>query len=81
MSTVLGDRTGASIASAITAGAVAQFVQWAVLQNNDPWVNNENVKSYFIRGASREDTVTYPNRETGFGLLNLQGVFDSLAEQ
>ena len=81
VSTVLGDRTGASIASAITAGAVAQFVQWAVLQNNDPWVNNENVKSYFIRGASREDTVTYPNRETGFGLLNLQGVFDSLAEQ
>ena len=77
--TILGERTGSSISAAITAGAVAQFLQWAVLEYHDPWVDGNEVKNYFIRGAARNESLQYPNREWGYGRLNLQGVFDILA--
>lgn len=77
--TVLGNRTGSSLASAITAGGVAQFLQWAVVEGNDPYVDTRAVKNYFIRGAVREPGLSYPSREWGYGRLNVMGVFDILA--
>lgn len=78
--TSLGMRTGSSLAAAITAGGVAQFLQWAVVEGNEPYVNSESVKNYLIRGASRDIRITYPSREWGYGTLNVSGIFDLLAE-
>lgn len=77
--TALGTRTGASLAAAITAGGVAQFLQWAVVEANDPYVDSESVKNYLIRGADRDRKLSYPNREWGYGTLNVTGVFDLFA--
>lgn len=77
--TALGRRTGTSLAAALTAGGVAQFFQWAVVQQNFPLVQNQAVKGYFIRGASRSSELVYPNREWGYGRLDVTGVFDTLA--
>ncbi len=77
--TSLGMRTGASLAAAITAGGVAQFLQWAVVEANDPYVNSKAVKNYLIRGATRDIRLSYPNREWGYGKLNVAGVFDLFA--
>ncbi|MEG1847348.1 MAG: S8 family peptidase [Lachnospiraceae bacterium] len=79
VSTVLGTRSGAGMAAAITAGGVAQFLQWAVTEGNDPLVDSINIKNYLIRGASRSEDLTYPNRDWGYGRLNIAGVFDWLA--
>lgn len=65
ISVVRGRQTGSSLAAAITAGAVAQFMQWAVVDGNNPFVESREVKNYFIRGASRSFDLTYPNREWG----------------
>lgn len=62
VSTSLGKRTGSSIAAAMTAGGVAQFFQWAVIQQNNPLVESNEIKTYFIRGASRDSDLVYPNR-------------------
>lgn len=78
VSTVQGRRTGSALAAAITAGAVAQFMQWAVVEGNNPVVESREIKNYFIRGASRSFDVTYPNREWGYGRLNMVGTFDAL---
>ncbi len=78
VSTVSGSRTGSSYAAAITAGAVAQFMQWAVIEGNNEFVDSREIKSYFIRGAQRNVDTEYPNREWGYGRLDLQGVFQSL---
>lgn len=79
VSTSLGKRTGSSIAAAMTAGGVAQFFQWAVIQQNNPLVESNEIKTYFIRGASRDPDLVYPNREWGYGRLNVAGTFEALA--
>lgn len=76
--TPFGASTGSSIAAAFTAGAVADFLQWAVIEENAPLISGLGIRGYFIQGAEREAENRYPNREWGFGKLNLQGVFDEL---
>lgn len=73
-----GRQTGSSLAAAIAAGGAAQFMQWAVVQQNAPLAGTREVKNYFIRGAYREPGTTYPNREWGYGRLDVQGTFDAL---
>ena len=79
VSTSLGRMTGSSLSAAITAGGVAQFFQWAVVQRNMPLLENNEIKSYFIRGAVRSADLVYPNREWGYGRLSVSGAFDTLA--
>ena len=77
--TAAGVRTGSDLAAAFVAGASAQFMQWAVEEVNRPWVESRELKSYLIRGAKREAGMVYPNREMGYGKLNISGTFDVLA--
>lgn len=79
VSTIYGAGTGSSIASAITAGAVAQFMQWAVVEGNRILVEGVETKSYFIRGAARDGDVAYPNREWGYGRLDIAGTFETIS--
>ncbi len=79
ISTILGARTGTSVAAGIASGAAAQFMQWAVVEENRPWVESRELKSYLIRGARRSGDLTYPNREWGHGQLNISGTFGVLA--
>ncbi len=79
VSTPYGDRTGTSVAAAITAGGCAQLMEWAVVNRNDILVNSVNIKNYLIRGAKRDGYLEYPNREWGYGRLDVAGVFEFLA--
>lgn len=76
--TPIGVSTGTSIAASFVAGAVADFMQWAVIEGNVPLISGIGIRGYFIQGAAREEDIRYPNREWGYGRLNLQGVFDEL---
>lgn len=78
VSTINGKESASSLAAALTAGAVAQFMQWAVVEQNNSVVESREIKNYFIRGASRSFDVAYPNREWGYGRLNVVGTFDAL---
>lgn len=71
--------SGSAAATAITTGGVADFLQWAVTEGNANYLKSGEVKNYLIRGAVREENLTYPNPLWGFGKLSIQGVFDSLA--
>ena len=71
--------TGTSCSAAITAGAAAMFMEWAVVRGNLPAANTADVKSEFIRGALQDTGQLYPNREWGYGKLNLSQTFLNLA--
>lgn len=78
VSTVYGKQSGTGFAAALTAGAVAQLLQWAVVEKNNIFADSRVIKGYLIRGAKREDGIYYPNEEWGYGRLNLEGVFNAL---
>lgn len=73
-------RSGSSAACAITAGAMALFINWSTNRNIafSGLTNNRAVKSYLTRSAMRAPTRTYPNPEWGYGTLDLYGIFQSL---
>ena len=71
--------TGTSYGAAITAGAAAMFMEWAIVRGNLPAANTADVKSEFIRGAVQDVGQLYPNREWGYGKLNLARTFLNLA--
>lgn len=70
--------TGTSVAAAITAGACAQIVEWGMGRTPPRIFNNTELKSLFIRGADRSRQELYPNREWGYGTLNVYQIFSSL---
>ena len=70
--------SGSSAASAIYAGACALMFQWGIVDGNDPTLYAVKLKTYFIRGATRRKSDSYPNPEWGYGILNLRGVFENV---
>ena len=58
--------SGTSVSAAHLAG---------VLNANYPYLNTPVLKSIFVRGAQRNPALTYPNREFGYGTLNLYEAF------
>ncbi len=79
VSTVLGPRTGSSMAAAIAAGCVAQFMEWAIVDGYAPFGESNATKSYLIRGAVRENNISYPDNRWGYGKLNITGTFEALS--
>ena len=77
--TVVGTGTGTSLAAALTAGAAAQFMQWAVVEYNSPYAGGVSTRNYFRRGAARDAAYTYPSRQWGMGRLDMEGVFNWIA--
>ncbi|WP_105614307.1 S8 family peptidase [Vallitalea okinawensis] len=71
-------QTGTSVSAAITAGATALLLEWAIIKGNDEWMNTDALKSYLARGANRREAIIYPNREWGYGELNLNNTFKIL---
>ena len=70
-------RTGTSNSAAIAAGAGALLVNWGLNQTVPRVLSPAEVKNYIKRGASRSDDLSYPNREYGFGTLDLYNAFST----
>lgn len=73
-------RSGTSVAAAHMAGAAAILLGWGLAEGNDPSMSAQSVRTYLIRGASRSADLTYPNREWGYGILNLYQAFLRMRE-
>lgn len=70
--------TGTSAAAAHVAGAAALLLHWGILEGNDDYMNSSTIKTYLVRGAKRNPALTYPNREFGYGTLDLYQAFLNL---
>ena len=67
--------SGTSVAAAHLAGAAAILLHWGLLDGSYPYLNTPVLKSIFVRGAQRNPALTYPNREYGYGTLDLHEAF------
>lgn len=74
-------RTGSSAAAAITSGAGALLIEWLLMQNSRfTGFNTMQLKGLFILGAVQRPDIDYPNREWGYGTLNLYGTLQAIRE-
>lgn len=76
----VGLATGASIAGAVVAGGCALILQWAIIDKNEEVIYTPQVKSYIIAGAKTRRGDIYPNKEWGYGIFSLKGVFDAIRD-
>ncbi len=70
--------TGTSAAAAHTAGVTAMLLEWAIVRGNYPGVDSIEIKKFIIRGAQRNPRISYPNRDWGFGILDIYNVYNTL---
>ena len=71
-------RSGSSVAAAFGAGIGALMQEWAFVVGYDPFMNGQNMRTYLIQGAVKDGPYEYPNREWGYGKIN---IYNTLLEQ
>ncbi len=70
--------TGTSAAAAHTAGVAAMLFEWGIINGRYPNMSTQDMKIFMIRGARRNIDIEYPNRDWGYGILDIFNVFESL---
>lgn len=70
--------TGTSASAAHTAGIAAMLLEWGVVKGNYTNMSTVDMKIFLIRGARRDQDITYPNRDWGYGILDIFNVFDAI---
>ncbi len=73
--------SGSSVAAAHATGVAAMLLEWGVVRGNIPNMNSIDMKVLLQRGARRDSNIVYPNREWGYGILDIYNVFSSLREE
>jgi subtilisin family serine protease len=71
-------KSGTSVAAAHTSGIAAMLLEWGIVRGNVEHLDGTDIRNLLLRGAQRELGSVYPNREWGYGILDIFGVFDNL---
>lgn len=70
--------SGTSPATAHAAGIFAMLMEWGIGRGNLPLMSTIEARKLVIRGARRDQNMIYPNRDWGYGILDIYNVFDRL---
>lgn len=75
---IYGSVTGTGAAAAHSAGIAAMLMEWAVVRGNYTTISGRDISRLLIRGATRWDTMIYPNPIWGYGVADILGTLKSL---
>lgn len=70
--------TGTGAATAHLTGISALLLEWGIVRGNLSNMSTVEVKKLLIRGARRTEGILYPNRDWGYGTVDIYNVFDRL---
>ena len=70
--------TGTGAAAAHTTGITAMMLEWGIVRGNYPGIDAVEIKQFLIRGARRNVRLAYPNRDWGYGMIDIYNVFNIL---
>lgn len=73
--------TGTGVSSSLTSGVLALIMEYISQQGmyQRKVLFTEVIKTYLMLGATRSSIYTYPNNSEGYGVLNLQGTIEAIA--
>jgi subtilisin family serine protease len=69
--------SGTSLAAAHTAGVCAMLLEWGIIQGKYELISTVEIRNLLIRGAKRDEDLVYPNREWGYGILDLVNAYNT----
>lgn len=70
--------SGSSISAAEASGICALLLEWGIVRKNFIFMDTLLVKKFLLRGVKRTTTEVYPNREWGYGIIDIYRTFLSL---
>jgi subtilisin family serine protease len=70
--------TGTGVAAAHTTGIIALIYEWGDVKGNRPGMDSVEIKKYLIRGTKKNPILQYPNRDWGYGIIDIFNVFNVL---
>lgn len=73
--------TGSSFAAAYTTGIAAMLLEWGVLRGNLTSINSVQLKRILIQSAKRDPNLPYPNKNWGYGILDIYNACDLLKNE
>lgn len=74
------ERTGSSIAAGITAGAAALIMEWVVYRLQQRTIDSTQIRNLLVLGTEKRINEIYPNREWGYGRLNVYNTFETIRQ-
>ena len=69
-----GALTGTSMATPHITGVCALFMEWGIVNNNDPFLYSAKLKALLLKSARRNTDENYPTNTSGYGFLNLSTI-------
>lgn len=70
--------TGSCVAAAIVTGVCGMLFEWGIVEGNDPGMTTEKIRTYLIAGARRRVGEYYPNETLGYGILDVEAIFNQM---
>jgi subtilisin family serine protease len=67
--------SGTGAATAHAAGIIAMVLEWSAVEGNFPSLDTVGIKKLLIRGTRRSSNLTYPNRDWGYGIIDIYSSF------
>jgi anti-sigma regulatory factor (Ser/Thr protein kinase) len=55
------------------------ILEWAVIRGNYSQITGNDISNMLQRAAQRNEALTYPNNIWGYGMVNVNNLFDSLS--
>lgn len=78
---LFGPISGTSTSTALLTGVVAMMLEWGIVNGNDRSLDTYQILKYLIRGVNQNSSFTYPNRDWGYGTVEIYGTFESLRSE
>ncbi|MGL5243561.1 MAG: S8 family peptidase [Sarcina sp.] len=72
--------SGGSVAAAVAVGCCALILQWGIVDENDKIMYSTTLRTYLKAGAGRRGDDIYPNNKLGYGILDMEGIFNNIRE-
>lgn len=73
-------RSGSSVATGIAAGAAALMMEWILEQPRSRGANSSQIRNIILIGTDQRAPMEYPNKEWGYGTMNLYRSLDTLRQ-
>lgn len=67
--------TGTSVSAAHMAGVAALLLEWGVVRDNLSSMSSVHIKNMIELGARRNLSISYPNQDWGYGILDIYYTF------